>query len=113
MKKKLWLLIVITLATNVVLCAQSSPSEQLAGRIADRMKDSLLLSSAQRSGIYTINMQLHEQKMNVRKQYSQSEWTAFTQRIENTRDSLYHTVLADEELYQRYKAKKAALIRAD
>lgn len=115
MKKNLWPLLIMTIITNVTVQAQSIPAEQVAIRIADRLRDSLSLSAEQRSGIYAINMQLHERKMNVRQQYASTpeQWTELIQRIENTRDSLYRPVLASEELYQRYKSKKSVLIRVN
>lgn len=111
MKKKLWLLIVTTLVTNAALHAQSPPAELLASRIADRMRDSLSLSAGQRTSIYTINMQLHERKMNVRQQHASApgEWGALIQRIENTRDSLYRPLLGEEK-YLLYRQKKHNLV---
>lgn len=115
MKKYLSIFFVTLLFGQDRSHAQASPAEQLAGTIADRMRDSLHLSTSQRTSIYIINLQLHDQKMNVRKERASTpaEWPLLMQRIENTRDSLYHNVITDEQVFDRYKAKKQQFIRAN
>lgn len=112
MKMQVFILLTVALLGHAALQAQSSPAETLAGRIADRMRDSLSLSAGQRSAIYTANMQLHERKMNIRRDHASApaEWTALMQRVENTRDSIYQTILQNEEKFQLYKMKKKELV---
>lgn len=92
--------------------AQQSPAEEIAEKIAKKMKDSLQLTTVIQNQLYNVNLQLHGQKMTVRQQYAASPdtLTMMTQRIENTRDSLYRTVLQDDSKYLLYKQKKGNLI---
>ena len=109
MKKKI-VLALLFITVKTIVFGQSSPAEQVANKIAQRMKDSLLLSDAQKTQLYNINMQIHQQKMSVRQQYQGSDFlTYYVQKVENTRDSLYHTILAEDK-YTLYKQKKKALI---
>ncbi|MBS1578290.1 MAG: hypothetical protein JST29_01465 [Bacteroidetes bacterium] len=108
--KNLIITILAMCLINIVVNAQTTPAEQLANKIAQRMKDTLSLSDAQKTQLYNINMQLHQQKMNVRQQYQGSDYLTYNiQRVENTRDSLYRTVLADDK-YLLYKQKKRTLV---
>jgi hypothetical protein len=90
--------------------AQTSPAQVLADKIALKMKDSLSLSEQQRSQLYNINIQLHNLKASARQQYSAMDSLGRAiQRIENTRDSLYSSVLNSEQTIL-YKEKKSTLI---
>jgi hypothetical protein len=53
--------------------AQNGNAEFIADKIAIKLKDSLQLSNEQKSQLYDINMQLHNQKMNIRQTYSNTE----------------------------------------
>jgi hypothetical protein len=87
-----------------------SPAEKLATRIAQKMTDSLSLTATQKSQLYTINMQLHNQKMTARQQHLQPDsMRVYIQKIENTRDGLYHGVLGDYK-YTLYLQKKSRLV---
>lgn len=87
-----------------------TPAEKVANTIAKKMADSLSLTDGQRQGIYNLNMQLHSQKMEVRNHYAAYDsLRIYMQRIENTRDSLYHTVL-NETQYQLYLQKKTNIV---
>lgn len=102
-------LTIMLLMTAEILQAQP-PAEQLANRIAQKMKDTLSLTDSQKSRLYDINMQLHSQKMAARKPSAQSDLLrAAFQKIENTRDSLYYIVLADDK-FILYKQKKSRLV---
>ena len=87
------------------------PQEQLSRLIANRMKDSLTLTSNQRNQLYQINIQLHDAKSGIRQTYAGSDslLTVHIQRIENARDSLYRPVLGEEK-YFIYKQKKRNLV---
>src|SRR4030095_12646091 len=75
-----------------------TPAEDLANKIAGKMQDSLSLTPLQKSQIYSTNMQLHSRKMDVRQQYSDSDLVrSKIQQIENTRDSLYHIILTNDQ----------------
>ncbi|HYF33138.1 MAG TPA: hypothetical protein VD993_18565 [Chitinophagaceae bacterium] len=90
--------------------AQSSPATLVADKIAQKMKDSLNLNDVQKLLIYQINLQLHEAKMLKRQLYAGTDSLGIhVQRVENTRDSLYRTVL-NEEKYLLYKEKKRVLV---
>jgi hypothetical protein len=85
---------------------------QLANKLAKKMKDTLDLSSQQRQQIKTINLQLHNQKMALRNQYTgqDSVLRVKTQQVENTRDSLYKPILGTQK-YTLYRQKKINLLR--
>jgi outer membrane lipoprotein-sorting protein len=110
---KTLLTIAIVLIITMAAKAQSSPAADLANRIAQKMKDTLDLSAQQKTQIYTINMQLHYRKMSFRQQYAGTDSVRFyLQRVENTRDSLYHGVLSDEK-YLLYQGKKINLVTSN
>jgi len=74
------------------------------------MKDSLSLSDAQKKQIYDINMQLNNDKMAARRQYSNPETLRYhLQVVEHGRDSLYHTVLTESQ-FLMYREKKRNLV---
>jgi len=109
MKKHLLLSIVLG-AITIALKAQNSQAENLAQKIAQKMKDSLSLSDVQKSQIYAINMQLHHQKMEIRSQYTEHDVLRhYLQMVENKRDSLYRSVLPEAK-YSVYKEKKRNLV---
>jgi hypothetical protein len=84
--------------------------ENLAKKIADRMKDSLGLSEQQRNSIFDINIQIHNQKMEKRKQYANDPLLGnHLQKVENTRDSLYRTVLPEDK-FILYKRKRTNIV---
>lgn len=92
------------------LRAQTNPATTLANTIAQKMKDTLSLSGSQKTQIYTLNMQMHDQKMSMRQQYAgNSLLREKIQAVENTRDSLYMTIL-NEQQFILYKQKKRFLI---
>lgn len=103
-------LLVLTLLLSVAFCNGQSPAETLANKIAGKMKDTLSLTDSQRIQVYNINMQLHNQKIAIRQQYAGSDsLNAKIQSVENTRDSMYHIILADEK-YTLYLQKKINLV---
>jgi hypothetical protein len=90
--------------------SQTNAHEQVAGSIAQKMTDSLGLTTTQKNQIYNINMQLANQKALARQQYSSIDSVRYRlQKIENSRDSLYHTVLSEDK-YFLYKEKKRFLV---
>lgn len=91
------------------LNAQSDISSQLSARIADRLKDTLTLTTVQRDSIYQVNQKLALQKATVRQTVTGDSLRVRIQKIENTRDSLYKPILGDEK-YLRYKSKKVTLL---
>lgn len=87
-----------------------NPAEEIANRIAQRMKDTLQLSDSQRVQIYNINMQLSQQKAGMRVQYSNADsLKKKIQLVENSRDGLYQSILSNEK-YQLYIDKKKRLV---
>jgi uncharacterized protein YxeA len=109
--KKLLIALVIIIVAGYSASAQTSNAEVLAGKIAQKMKDTLSLTETQKGQVYTINMQLYQQKETAWQQYGQSDSlvTVHVQRIENTRDSLYKAVLTAPQ-YILYRDKKRKLV---
>ncbi len=106
------LIIAAILLTATTANSQLAAAKDLAGNIAEKMKDSLRLNPEQKNRIYEMNMNIHDQKMDVRKKYAHADSIRrYTQRIENTRDSLYRQVLTKEQ-YLLYKEKKRFLVAA-
>jgi len=90
--------------------AQSSEAEILAEKIAKKMKDTLSLNDTQKNHVYDINIQLSNEKMSVRQQFTNRDSVIINlQRIENKRDSLYRNVLPGEK-YALYLQKKRNLV---
>jgi hypothetical protein len=93
--------------------AQQSQEVAVADRIAQKMKDSLNLSKQQKEELYAVNLRLHAGKMKLREQYR--AWDSLskkTQRVENTRDSLYRFILTAQQ-FEAYRLKKRSLVSAD
>lgn len=108
--KKLSLLFCIVYLWHYAGQAQSSQAEQQASRIAQRMSDSLSLTSLQKDGIYAISLDLINQSQAVFAQSPPSDsLQARLQRIENKRDPLYLPVLGNEK-YLLYKQRKRTLV---
>jgi hypothetical protein len=100
----------LLLLTFSLANSQQTLREQFARKISQKMKDSLNLSEEQEKKVYTINMQLHDKKREARDKYKNPvELGPQLQRIENTRDGLYETVL-NKKQYILYKQKKRNLI---
>lgn len=92
------------------LTTAQAPAEAIASKIADKMTDSLSLTQAERDQIYTVNMNLHEQKMKMRAVSQDTiQLGPQLQKIENTRDSLYGRVLSAGK-FQLYRQKKRSLV---
>lgn len=109
------LIIAISIIASVRVCAQQTPQEELAAKIAGKMKDSLGLSTAVHDQIYVINLQLHQQKMAVRSQYANvpDSLRINIQRVENKRDSLYRAVMQSDAKWILYRQKKVNLISSN
>jgi Spy/CpxP family protein refolding chaperone len=90
---------------------QEEKKTAIAGKIAGKMKDSLSLDKKQEQQIYDINVQIADQKAALRKQYpiGSDSLRINTQRVENTRDEKYKTVLTERQ-YMFYQQKKRNLI---
>ena len=111
--KKTLVIVFIALLYHCQGMAQSNSGEALAGSIAQKMKDSLALTSMQKDSIYAINLRLLEQKTTVRQQYTDSIALQYQlQRVERLRDSLYRPVLGEDK-YPLYKIKKRNLLTAN
>lgn len=90
--------------------AGNSVAENLSKKIADKMRDSLALTEQQRNSIFDINMQIHNEKRQKRKQYANDPLLGNQlQKVENTRDSLYRAVLPEDK-YILYKKKKTNIV---
>ena len=109
------LMILILLTTFIKASFSQSngqdPATRLANQIADKMRDSLSLSQKQRNEIFIINTQLQNQKKAAMASGQNRDNIGLAlQQIENTRDSLYATVLSATQI-QVYNQKKRNLIR--
>ena len=88
----------------------NTPATQLAYRIAQKMKDTLGLTVAQRTQIYNINVNLNDRKMAIRQQFTNPDSLRIKmQRVERGRDSLYHLILPEPK-FQLYLQKKKYLV---
>ena len=97
-------------ALCLVLHAQTSQADIIADKIAQKMSDSLSLSSAQKSQLFQINLDLQSRKHLVWQQNSNIDSIqVHLQKIENTRDSLYRPVLTDDQ-FLIYSQKKKNLV---
>jgi hypothetical protein len=104
----------IVLGTAIMLIPQLIKAQNvyndIAYKHAQRMVDSLQLHDSLRLKLYSINIQLHQRKILEREQHAGSDSLSYyIQKVENRRDSLYHSVLAEEK-YLLYKSKKKQLI---
>lgn len=104
---------ILFLFIGVASRAQSAAAIQVAGRIAQRMKDSLSLSDQQKDSIYSLNILLSNRKAELRQQYTNMDSLEHHfQLVESSRDSLYRIVLGEEK-YQLYKTRKRSLISSN
>lgn len=114
--KSILILLTILMIGSTSLRAQDATANAnaLAGKIANKMKDSLSLSTDQRNGIKAINLKLHEEKTAVRSRYINNRDSVglYLQKVEYSRDTLYKTVLSPEQ-YQLYKQNKRVLVSAN
>lgn len=111
--KKILFLLLLFCASFFITKAQSLPAEHLANRIADKMRDSLTLSSQQRQQIYAINIRLSNQKMQARsRSQNRDSVGSALQQIENSRNSLYRAILTQQQ-FDRYRQKKRKLVSAN
>jgi len=108
--KPILILLTCALFSCCSLQAQNAPANELAKKIADKMMDSLVLTQSQRSKVFAINMRIHQDKMEVRRQYqSRDSVGRGLQLVENKRDSLYRGVL-DATQFSLYQQKKRNLV---
>lgn len=98
-------------------CQQSAPdataiqARQRAGadvarKISWKMRDSLGLDSSTTAQLYQLTLPFHSQKMAIVRQYhGKPAMSGLLQQLEQTRDSLYATLLTSQQ-YQLYRAQK-------
>jgi hypothetical protein len=111
MKIKYLIIALILLSKNDVYSQQTITSDYISSRIADRMKDSLMLTMNQRNQIFSINVMLQNEKSSIRQLINSSDTIRIKiQLIENSRDSLYNTILSSQQ-YLLYREKKRNLIK--
>ena len=89
---------------------QADQGQRLAQKIAKQMKDSLDLNGNQMNQLVAINLSIHNQKKQAMASgLSRDSIGKTLQKIENTRDSLYRTVIPAEK-FEAYKTKKRRLV---
>ena len=106
------IVILILISTAFSIEARSQDyADAYATKIANRMKDSLILTEGQKGQIYTISKNLGDQKKAVWIQYAGVDSLIHQnlQQIENTRDELYRPVLGGEK-FILYRQKKKYLL---
>ena len=107
---KVFLLLAITVWSLSGFAQTSAQAEELSRKIAKRMKDTLDLTADQQQAIFQVNMQLFNQKQAARQQYTNTDsLRSALQRIENSRDSLYNTLMPVEK-YLMYRNRKRYLV---
>ncbi|OJW02645.1 MAG: hypothetical protein BGO52_00590 [Sphingobacteriales bacterium 44-61] len=102
---------VILLTITGSAFTQQSPAEEIAAKIANRMKDSLQLTTTIREQVYNANLQLHDRKMSMWQQFRNSPdtLTRMIQHIENSRDSIYKQIIGEEKFSAYFLRKKAII----
>jgi len=109
-KKTIILYIALSMFAINVKSQTTNPAEQVADKIARKMKDTLNLTGLQRNQIYDVNMSLHYQKQVARQLYTAYDsLTTAIQAVEGKRDSLYLPILGQVK-YQLYLSKKRNLV---
>lgn len=106
------ILILIFLSVSWKITAQQLPlHEELAAKLALRMRDSLQLTTTVQQQLYETNMQLHYRKMSMWQQFKNSPdtLTRMIQRVENSRDSLYKRIIGEEK-FGIYIIRKKTII---
>jgi hypothetical protein len=87
-----------------------SPAEIVAGRILQKMTDTLSLNNDEVGKIDSLNKLIFDRKTLVRQQFTDRDsLRVYIQRVERSRDTLYQQVLPEPK-YLLYKEKKATLI---
>ncbi|NTS39869.1 hypothetical protein HRG84_03050 [Flavisolibacter sp. BT320] len=110
---KFLILILLGLTPLLSLRAQSTPYELVASKIAQKMKDSLVLSDVQFQAVYNVNLDIYHKKSALRKQFENTDSLSIQiQRVEQQRDSLYRPILSASQ-YNIYKQKKRWLVSAN
>lgn len=104
--KKVIILIYVFLFLCFSINAQTVSSD-ISLKIAQKMKGSLLLTDAQFNSIFNINVALANNKKSTRSQYSTMDSIiSKMQKIENSRDSLYKTILTQYQFDVYFKNKQ-------
>jgi hypothetical protein len=109
--QKIFFVIILSSLFSVSAAAQQDIKASIAGKIAQRMKDTLDLDLAQKEQLYDINISLANQKAALRSSFAvgSDSLRIKTQRVENGRDSLYRVVLTESQ-YLLYQQKKRNLV---
>jgi hypothetical protein len=115
MKKLLIITVVLLFIANTTGAQTiSTEADQLANHIANKMKDSLGLSTEERDLVYQKNVLVFFRKDSVRQIHpiGSDSLRIKLQSIERRRDTLYRPILG-EERFQLYLQKKNNLISAN
>lgn len=103
------LVFLILFIVPLISMAQTN-QEKSSKYLADRLRDSLSLNGKQYQELFKINLALEEQKKNARSMDDQIDVKRKrVQKIENTRDSLYATILNTKQ-FEAYKSRKSSLL---
>lgn len=112
MKHKFIFIITAFAISTGCIAQTSNTSQQLAWRQAQKMKDSVGISSIAQQQIYAKNLQIVNNKQLARTQFASdsAQMRIKIQFYENQRDSLYHTIITSEQQFQLYKSKKRNIL---
>jgi hypothetical protein len=109
------IILILTLSLFILpFCSFSQTNqEKISKYLVSILRDSLNLSDNQVQNIYKMNLTLEEQKNNVRSMEDLIDnKRKKVQKIENSRDSLYATVLNPIQ-FEAYKNRKSSLLNVN
>jgi hypothetical protein len=111
MNSKIKWMLLLALCGCLRAGAQTTPMQQVAAAQAQRMKDTLGLTTVQKDSIYQVNLRLMNEKHDLRSQYANNPalLRSKTQEVENTRDSRYAPILTPAQ-FTLYQQKKRNLL---
>lgn len=108
---RIYVLALLLIAFGGKASSQNSTPAFIAGKIAEKLRDTLALTDVQKDRVFAVNMQIYNCKRAARAQYSidDAQLQVKIQEAENTRDSLYKEILTNTQ-YLLYKRKKPGLV---
>ncbi len=110
MKKVVYLVGLFFASTNISAQQRVISDVQVSHKISDKVADSLGLDEQTRAKLFRLSQYIAEQKLQARKASNDRAGVGKRlQLIENSRDSLYKTVLSPAK-YQQYLQRKRTLI---
>lgn len=104
------LLSILLISLSGALRAQSS-AEVVAGKISNKMKDSLSLTDVQKDSIYANSVRLHAERDSVIKtHWNSGQLQSLLDELERRRDDAYQAIINDFQKYRKYRYYKDILV---